>query len=175
VYQRRHNPLKPNCHYIHNLLQYTATWVWVYRWVLELLERETDRHREKERDTHTRTHAHTHKYIYSLSLSSVHSHVFISCCSVAASNGGRSPSSGFLNYSRPQLPDSNSSGSQQLNPSSPQTNLLTCPAYNTLAWITQKPLFFCCCFQLLPCKHACLWSHYLVNGCCIAASSMVVA
>jgi hypothetical protein len=30
----------------------------------------------------------------------VHSHVFTSRCSAAASNGGRSPSSGFPNYPR---------------------------------------------------------------------------
>jgi hypothetical protein len=46
---------------------------------------------------------------------SVHSHVFISRCSVAASNGGRSPSSGFPNCPRPQLPASHSSSSQRLN------------------------------------------------------------
>jgi hypothetical protein len=47
----------------------------------------------------------------------VHSHVFTSRCLVAASNGGRSPSSGFLNCT--QLPDSNSNNSQGLNRSSP--------------------------------------------------------
>jgi hypothetical protein len=35
---------------------------------------------------------------------SVHCHVIAGRCSVAASNGGRSPSSGFPNYPRPQLP-----------------------------------------------------------------------
>jgi hypothetical protein len=48
---------------------------------------------------------------------SVHIHIFTSCCSVAVSNGGRSPSSRFLNYPRPQLPTSLSNSSQQLNPS----------------------------------------------------------
>jgi hypothetical protein len=41
----------------------------------------------------TITHTHTHI--------SVHSNVFTSRYSVAASNGGRSPSSGFPNYPRP--------------------------------------------------------------------------
>jgi hypothetical protein len=39
---------------------------------------------------------------------SVHSHVFTSRCLVAASNGGRSPSSGFPNCPQPQLPASHS-------------------------------------------------------------------
>jgi hypothetical protein len=49
---------------------------------------------------------------------SVHSHVFTSRCSVAASNGGRSPFSGFPNYPRAQLPASQSNNSRQLNLSS---------------------------------------------------------
>jgi hypothetical protein len=52
----------------------------------------------------------------------VHSHVFISRCSVAVSNGERSSSSGFLNYPRPPLPGSQSNSSQWLNLSSPLTN-----------------------------------------------------
>jgi hypothetical protein len=48
---------------------------------------------------------------------SLYSHVFNSRCLVAASNGGRSPSSGFPNYPRPQLQASNSN-SEQLNFSS---------------------------------------------------------
>jgi hypothetical protein len=56
---------------------------------------------------------------------SVHSHVFTSCCSVAASNGGRSPSSGSQNYSRPQLPASHSNSSWELNLSSSLTHWLT--------------------------------------------------
>jgi hypothetical protein len=43
--------------------------------------------------------------------------VFTSRCLVAVYNNGRSPSSGFPNYHRPQLPASNSNSSQQLNPS----------------------------------------------------------
>jgi hypothetical protein len=49
---------------------------------------------------------------------------FASRCLVAATNGGRSPSSGFLNGSQPQLPVSQNS-SQPLNCSSPLTKSLT--------------------------------------------------
>jgi hypothetical protein len=63
------------------------------------------------------------KYIYILH-ASVHSHVFTSRCLVAAFNGERSPSSGFTNGPRPQLPASNSNSSQQLNLSSSLTNSL---------------------------------------------------
>jgi hypothetical protein len=45
-------------------------------------------------------------------------------CLVSASNGGRSPSSGYPNCPRPQLPASNSNSSQGLNRSSPLTNSL---------------------------------------------------
>jgi hypothetical protein len=48
--------------------------------------------------------------------------VFTSHCLVAASNSGRSPSSGFPNCSRSQLPASHSNSSQRLNPS----DYLTC-------------------------------------------------
>jgi hypothetical protein len=41
----------------------------------------------------------------------VSSHVFTNCSSVAASNNGHSPSSGFLNYIQPHLPASNSNSS----------------------------------------------------------------
>jgi hypothetical protein len=46
-------------------------------------------------------------------------------CLVAASNGGRFPSSGFPNGPRPQLPASYSKSSQQLNPRGFLTNKLT--------------------------------------------------
>jgi hypothetical protein len=64
---------------------------------------------------HYYTHAHT---------TSVHSHVFISRCSVATSNGRRSPSSGFPTYPGPQLPVSHS---KQLITTEPQqfSNSLT--------------------------------------------------
>jgi hypothetical protein len=51
--------------------------------------------------------------------------VFTSHCLVASSNGGHSPSSGFLNCPQPQLPTSHSNSSQQLNPSGYLTNSLT--------------------------------------------------
>jgi hypothetical protein len=38
----------------------------------------------------------------------------------------------------------------------PQLTLTNCPAYNILARTTQKTPFLYCCFQLLPCRHACL-------------------
>jgi hypothetical protein len=59
----------------------------------------------------TITHTHT----------TVHSHVFTSRCLVAVSNGGRSPSSGFPNCPRFQLPNSHSNSSQRLRLSSPLT------------------------------------------------------
>jgi hypothetical protein len=54
-----------------------------------------------------------------------HSHVFTSRCSVAASNDGRSLSSGFQNCPWPQLSASNSNSSQQLSPISHLINSLT--------------------------------------------------
>jgi hypothetical protein len=50
-----------------------------------------------------------------------HSHVFTSHCLVAASKGGRPPSSGFPNCPRPQLPNSHSNNSR-LRLSSPLTH-----------------------------------------------------
>jgi hypothetical protein len=58
----------------------------------------------------------------------VHSHVSTSRCSVAASNSGRSPSSGFPNYPRPQLPAPHSNSSQWLDLSSSLTHL-------SLSWL----------------------------------------
>jgi hypothetical protein len=68
--------------------------------------------------------------------------VFTGCCSVAASNIERSPSTGFPNCQRLQLPAVCSNRSQQLNPSSyltdwQLTNLRT----------AQKTQFLCCCFR----------------------------
>jgi hypothetical protein len=65
----------------------------------------------------TITHAHTHYC--------VHSHVFTSRCSVAASNGRRSPSFGFPNYPRASATASHINSSQRLNISSPLSNSLT--------------------------------------------------
>jgi hypothetical protein len=56
---------------------------------------------------------------------SVHGHVFTSRCWVAAFNGGRSLSSGFPKYPRPQLPASQSNRLQLRNLSSPLTNSVT--------------------------------------------------
>jgi hypothetical protein len=39
-----------------------------------------------------------------------------------------------------------------------------CAAYNISARTTQKTPFLCCCIQLLPCKHACLRSRYLLTA-----------
>jgi hypothetical protein len=65
---------------------------------------------------HTHTHTHT----------PVPSHVFVSRCLVAASNGGRSPSCGFPNGPRPQLSASNRNSSRQNRNSSltPESGLL---------------------------------------------------
>jgi hypothetical protein len=121
-------------------------------------------------------HTHTH--------TNVHSHVFTCRCSVAASNLGCSPSSGFPKFSRPQLPASHGNNSQRLNLSSSLTDWLiqslannlssltpldclhfaNCPAYNISARTAQKTPSLCCCVQLLPCKHACFRSRYLVTA-----------
>jgi hypothetical protein len=75
---------------------------------------------------------------------SVHSHVVIIRCLVAASNGGRSPSSGFRNCPWPQLPASHSNSSQRLNLNSSLSNSPTnqlswlCPAYNISERTAQK-------------------------------------
>jgi hypothetical protein len=63
---------------------------------------------------HCYTHTHT----------GVNCLVFTSRCLVAASNGGSSLSSGFTNYSRPQLPASGSNSSQRLNPSKSISKLI---------------------------------------------------
>jgi hypothetical protein len=63
---------------------------------------------------HYYTHTHT----------SVYSHVFTSRCSVAATNSGRSASSGFPNYPRAWTTSSHRNKSQRLNHSSPLTNSL---------------------------------------------------
>jgi hypothetical protein len=66
-----------------------------------------------------------------------------------ASNGKGSPSSGFLNYIRPQLPASLDWLSI--------TVLLITSRYRQ-----HRKHHSCCCFQLPMCKHACLWSCYMV-------------
>jgi hypothetical protein len=44
------------------------------------------------------------------------------------------------------------------------THCSNCPSYNILARTAQKTPFLCCCFQLLPCKHAHLWGRYFVTA-----------
>jgi hypothetical protein len=44
------------------------------------------------------------------------------------------------------------------------TDCSNCLAYNISAQTAQKMPFFCCCFQLLPCRHACLRSRYSVTA-----------
>jgi hypothetical protein len=118
---------------------------------------------------HTQIHTHTQ----------THTTVFSSRCSVAASNSGQPPSSGFPNYVRPQLPASHSNSSQRLHISSSLTHSLTNQllftslnsarlhftywlAYNISARIAKRAPFLGCCIQLLPWEHACLRSRYLV-------------
>jgi hypothetical protein len=67
-----------------------------------------------QRVTTLYTHTHTH--------TSVYSHFFTCRYSIAASNGGRSTSSGFPKCRRPPLPVSNSNSSHRLNLSSPLTH-----------------------------------------------------
>jgi hypothetical protein len=62
---------------------------------------------------------------------SVHSHVFTSRCSVAASNSGHSPSSVFSDSPRLQLPPSNGNSSQRLNSVTHQQTELNRPELNS--------------------------------------------
>jgi hypothetical protein len=62
---------------------------------------------------------------FTLTYTSDHGQVLSSRCFVAASNGGRSPSSGFPNCLRAQLPASHSNSSQGPNPSGYLTLRLT--------------------------------------------------
>jgi hypothetical protein len=81
--------------------------------------------------THARTHRHAH--------TGVHSHVFTSHFLIAASNGGCSPSLGFPNYLRPQLPAFHSNSSQWLNPRNSLTQWITQQFTNQLTqpnWLT---------------------------------------
>jgi hypothetical protein len=81
-----------------------------------------------------------HFTFYCYTHTRVHSQVFTIRCSVAASNGGRSTSSGFQNCPRPQLPASYSNSSQGLNPSavSSLTNTVTYQPTNSTDW-TNSP------------------------------------
>jgi hypothetical protein len=120
-------------------------------------------------------------FYYCTHTHSVHSHVFTSRCSVAASNGGRSPYSGLPNCPRPQLPASRSNSSQRPNLSSPPNSLThktttrhssDWTAYNISARIVQKTPFLIVWAQLLFWEHVCLRGS---NCCCIFAYLAVVA
>jgi hypothetical protein len=76
-------------------------------------------------------HFTVHPYAHTM----VYSHV-TSRCSVAAFNGGHSPSSGFPDYLRPQLPDSNNHSSQWLNLTSSLTDWLAQSLTNQLSSLT---------------------------------------
>jgi hypothetical protein len=59
----------------------------------------------------TTLHAYATRY-YTSQITITHRLNVPSRCLIEASNGGRSPSAGFINYPRPQLPASNSNSSQ---------------------------------------------------------------
>jgi hypothetical protein len=110
----------------------------------------------------TITHTHTHQCPQSC----LHYR-----CLVAASKGGRSPSFGFSNCSRPQLLASNSNSSQRLNISRPlthsQTNSFTnwltphlsCLYLGTVSTQNTAPLLQCNC-----CIRVCWRSRYLATA-----------
>jgi hypothetical protein len=96
----------------------------------------------------------------------VHSLVFTSRCSVAASNGGCSPSSGFPNYPQPQLPASNSNGSLGLNLSSSLSNSPTnyFTQLNSIALIKPSRFVFASRFLVTdPNNVLCLRPYRLAN------------
>jgi hypothetical protein len=126
-----------------------------------------------------------HYYTYT----NVYNHIFTSCCSVAASSGGRFPSSGFLNSPRATA---TSFKQQQLTRTEPQqsSNSLTNSLHSTdclliTSWhgahrkhrsnssvVTSRSCgadrventasqFIWC---VLPCNGSCLQSHYLTTG-----------
>jgi hypothetical protein len=111
----------------------------------------------------------THTHIQT----SVHSHICTSRCLVVASKGRHSLSSGFPNYPQPQLPASPSNSSQWLNLSSSLTHWLTNSVTHQPTTSTQQTVLLITsqhgphrqhhsiiAVQLLPRKHACLWSRY---------------
>jgi hypothetical protein len=67
--------------------------------------------------------------------------VFTRLCLIFASNGGHSPSSGFLKCPRPQLPTSHNCNSQLIQP--------TNRPYTALAWTAQKMS------SIIVCSHCC--------------------
>jgi hypothetical protein len=96
---------------------------------------------------------------------SVHSHVFTCFCSVATSNGGRSPSFRFPDHPRPQLPASHSNSSR-LNFSSSLTHSLSPLTSRHGPHRKHRSIIV---VQLLP------WKPLLSNDYCTAASFAVVA
>jgi hypothetical protein len=94
-----------------------------YRRRLDLLLDLLDSYRSVTTSNYNRfTNSHTLQFTTEHTRSSQLVTVFSSRCLVAAYNKGCSPSSGFPNYPRPQLPASNSSTSQQLSPRGYLTN-----------------------------------------------------
>jgi hypothetical protein len=91
--------------------------------------------------------------------------VFLSRCFVAASKGGCSHSSGFMNCPRPQLPASNSNSSQGLDVSS---SLIHQPTLCAALHITsrhgprRKHRFTLFLYPIVPWKHACFRSYYWI-------------
>jgi hypothetical protein len=80
------------------------------------------------------TRLHTSEIAIGYIRSSQSATVFTGRCLVTASKGGRSPSSGFSNCPRSQLPVSLSNSSQKLNPSSYLTYELTNQLTATAKW-----------------------------------------
>jgi hypothetical protein len=91
--------------------------------------------------------------------------LFTSRCMAVASKGGRSSSSGFVNWTRPQLPASHSNSSQLLNRSSPLTHWFTNQlTYNlSSVWTAQKTPFLCCS-AIVSCRYAYLRSRYIATA-----------
>jgi hypothetical protein len=119
--------------------------------------------------THTHTHARTHTLVSTVSTSS---------CLVAASNSRRSPSSGFLNYPRPQLPASHSNSSQWLNPISPLTKSLTCPIITSQHRMRRKHRFSLFLYPLVAVEflRSCLLVEPLPSsGCCVVTYFTFIA
>jgi hypothetical protein len=103
-----------------------------------------------------------------------HSRFFTSCCSVVASNGRCSPSSGVSKYPWPQLPASQSNSSQWLNHSRSLTVSVTHQPTNSTDWLSQTVQLITfrhrlhrkhrsiIAVQFLLWKHVSLWSCYSI-------------
>jgi hypothetical protein len=117
----------------------------------------------------------THTDTLTLTLSSVHRQVFTSRCSVALPTVDFPFLLCFRTMPVLEPPTSNGNNSQRLNGSSSLIDWLTnsatrqptlftnCTAYNISTRTAERTSFLCCCIQLLPWRHACLRSHYLVT------------